>query len=75
MSGVKIPLKQIIELHTNTYNQMHSRKYFYKLFQYKKDFSVIRKDVAAILSSKHAIKIHNKSPFIEDTLSSFEYLS
>jgi hypothetical protein len=72
---VKVPLKQIIELHTNTYDQMHSRKYFYKLFQYKRDFSVIRKDVSAILSTQNKKKFHDTSPFIEEMLSSFDFLS
>lgn len=53
---------------------MMSRKLHYKLFQYKKDFSVMRLDVDTILRKINADKRFNKSPFIEEALQLFKNL-
>lgn len=53
---------------------MNSRKFYFKLFEYKNDYSQLRKDVASLLNEDGKYKEDMKSVFVKEIISKFSYI-
>lgn len=61
-------------MHELTYEAMNSRKFVYKLFEYKEDSSPLRKSVATLMLEYKEERKYNCSFFAENVIQKFPYL-
>lgn len=72
---MNVSISRLIKIHEQSYERMLSRNLVFKLFEYKRDFSPAKKDVAALLLKFCDTKVYDTSYFCDDIISSFKYLN